>query len=69
MRCASSITHQAGRRRDLGGFTDLAEVLPAESRPQRARTNGTVEQIAGPPPRTFRDLARKNAAARSEDSR
>jgi hypothetical protein len=36
---------------------------------RRARTDGTVEQITGTPPRTFRDLARKNAAGRSEDSK
>jgi len=35
----------------------------------RARTNGTVEQITGTPPRTFRDFARKNAAVWSEDSK
>ena len=28
--------------------------------------NGMVEQITGTPPRTFRDFARKNAAAWSE---
>ena len=33
MRRASSITRQAGRRRNPGGFKDLADVLPAESRP------------------------------------
>jgi len=36
---------------------------------QRARTDGTVEQITGTPPRTFRDFAQKNAVARSEDSK
>ena len=31
-----------------------------------SRPNGTVEQVTGTPPRTFRDFARKNAAAWSE---
>jgi hypothetical protein len=69
MRCASSITRQAGRRRDPGGFKDPPKFFRLNRVRQRARTNGTVEQITGTPPRTFRDLARKNAAARSEDSK
>jgi hypothetical protein len=70
IRCASSITPQAGRRPDPGAFKDLAEVLPAESVPAAgAHQWYGVEQITGTPPRTFRDLDRKNAAARSEDSK